>query len=340
MPAVNNQQVLLRRRPEGEPRTEDFEVVERPAPTPGPGQVLVRARFLSLDPYMRGRMSDAKSYAKPVELGEVMEGATVGEVVESQAPGFAPGDVVFGGNGWQRLCVVDGAKLRKLDTSLAPASAYLGVLGMPGLTAWVGLEDIGQPKPGETVVVSAASGAVGQVVGQIAKARGARVVGIAGGQAKCDFVTGTLGFDACLDHRQPLGPQLDAACPDGVDVYWENVGGAVQEAVFPRFRDYGRMVMCGMIAQYNVAPGADAAGAPPGPNLGPVVRKRLRIQGFIVSDSGWSRYDAFLAEAAGLIHDGRLKWREDVVQGLEAAPDAFIGLLRGANFGKLVVAIS
>jgi NADPH-dependent curcumin reductase CurA len=340
MPAVNNQQVLLRRRPQGEPRPEDFEVAERPAPKPGPGEVLVRARFLSLDPYMRGRMSDAKSYAKPVELGEVMDGATVGEVVESNAAGFTPGDIVAGANGWQRFCVADAARLRKIDTTLAPASAYLGVLGMPGLTAWVGLEDIGQPKSGETVVVSAASGAVGQVVGQIAKARGARVVGIAGGQAKCDFVTGELGFEACLDHRQPLGPQLDAACPDGVDVYWENVGGAVQEAVFPRFRDFGRMVMCGMIAQYNVAPGADAAGAPPGPNLGPVVRKRLRIQGFIVSDTGWDRYDAFLAEAGGMIRDGRLKWREDVVQGLEAAPGAFIGLLRGANFGKLVIAIS
>lgn len=337
---MNNLQVLLRRRPEGEPRPEDFEVVERPAPAPGPGQVLVRARFLSLDPYMRGRMSDAKSYAKPVELGDVMEGATVGEVVESQAPGFNPGDLVAGSNGWQRLCVVDATKLRKLDTTLAPASAYLGVLGMPGLTAWFGLEEIGQPKSGETVVVSAASGAVGQVVGQIAKARGARVVGIAGGQAKCDFVTGELGFDACLDHRQPLGPQLDAACPDGIDVYWENVGGAVQEAVFPRLRDFGRMVMCGMIAQYNQAPGADASGAPPGPNLGPVVRKRLRIQGFIVSDTGWGRYDSFLAEAAGLIRAGKLRWREDVVQGLENAPGAFIGLLRGANFGKLVVAIN
>jgi NADPH-dependent curcumin reductase CurA len=313
---------------------------ELPDPVPGPGQVLVRARFLSLDPYMRGRMSDAKSYAKPVELGEVMEGATVGEVMESNAPGFAPGDMVFGGNGWQRFCVVDGAKLRKIDTASVPASAYLGVLGMPGLTAWVGLEDIGRPKAGETVVVSAASGAVGQVVGQVAKARGARVVGIAGGQAKCEFVLKELGFDACLDHRQPLGPQLDGACPGGVDVYWENVGGAVQEAVFPRFNDFGRMVMCGMIAQYNVAPGADATGAPPGPNLGPVVRKRLRIQGFIVSDAGWNRYDAFLAEVGGLIRDGRLKWREDVAQGLEHAPRAFIGLLRGENFGKQVVAIS
>jgi NADPH-dependent curcumin reductase CurA len=210
---------------------------------------------------------------------------------------------------------------------------------MPGLTAWVGLEDIGTPKAGETVVVSAASGAVGQVVGQLAKARGCRVVGIAGGQAKCDFVVQELGFDACLDHRQPLAPQLDAACPDGVDVYWENVGGHVQAAVFPRFKDFGRMVMCGMIAQYNIAPGADAAGAPAGPNLGPVVRKRLRIQGFIVSDTGWPRYGAFLETMRPLIASGRMKWREDVVAGLARAPAAFIGLLRGENFGKLVVKI-
>ncbi|MCU0888423.1 MAG: NADP-dependent oxidoreductase [Rubritepida sp.] len=335
-----NLQVRLRRRPVGEPVPEDFEIADAPAPVPGPGEVLVRARFLSLDPYMRGRMSDAKSYAKPVDIGGVMEGATVGEVVASHDPGFAPGDLVMGGQGWQRFCALPGARLRKVDTAVAPLSAYLGLLGMPGLTAWVGLEDIGQPKPGETVVVSAASGAVGQVVGQLAKARGARVVGIAGGRAKCDFVVQDLGFDACLDHRQPLEAQLDAACPAGVDVYWENVGGHVQAAVFPRLNDFGRMVMCGMIAQYNIAPGADAAGAPPGPNLGPVVRKRLRIQGFIVSDTGWPRYDAFVAEMRPLIAAGRMKWREDVVEGLEAAPRAFIGLLKGENFGKLVVRIA
>jgi NADPH-dependent curcumin reductase CurA len=334
-----NLQVLLRRRPVGEPVPEDFEVVESAVPTPGPGQVLVRARFLSLDPYMRGRMSDAKSYAKPVELGAVMEGGTVGEVVASHDPGFAPGDLVMGGHGWQRFCAVDAPRLRKVDTAVAPLSAYLGLLGMPGLTAWVGLEDIGTPKAGETVVVSAASGAVGQVVGQLAKARGCRVVGIAGGAAKCDFVVKELGFDACLDHRRPLDPQLDAACPAGVDVYWENVGGHVQAAVFPRFNDFGRMVMCGMIAQYNIAPGADAAGAPAGPNLGPVVRKRLRIQGFIVSDTGWPRYGAFLETMRPLIASGRMKWREDVMAGLTQAPAAFIGLLKGENFGKLVVKI-
>lgn len=334
-----NLQVLLRRRPVGEPVPEDFEIAATAVPAPGPGQVLVRARFLSLDPYMRGRMSDAKSYSKPVEIGAVMEGMTVGEVVASNDPGFAPGDTVMGGYGWQRFCAVDAAKLRKVDMAEAPLSANLGVLGMPGLTAWVGLEDIGEPQAGETVVISAASGAVGQVAGQIAKARGAKVIGIAGGAAKCAFVKDELKFDACLDHRGDLNAQLDAACPEGVDVYWENVGGLVQEAVFPRFRDFGRMVMCGMIAQYNQAPGADAVGAPPGPNLGPVVRKRLRIQGFIVSDKGWNRYPQFRSEVLGLMSSGKLIWKEDVVQGLRNAPEAFIGLLKGKNFGKLVIAI-
>ena len=334
-----NLQVLLKRRPVGEPVEGDFEIVEGPMPLPGHGQVLVRNRFLSLDPYMRGRMSDAKSYAKPVEIGAVMEGATVGEVIASNDPAFAPGDAVMGGQGWQRFCAMDGAKLRKVDVNEVPLSANLGVLGMPGLTAWVGLEDIGEPKPGETVVISAASGAVGQVAGQIARARGARVIGIAGGAAKCEFVKNELGFDDCLDHRGDLNAQLDLACPNGIDVYWENVGGHVQAAVFPRLRDFARMVMCGMIAQYNIAPGADAAGAPPGPNLGPVVRKRLRIQGFIVSDHGWQRYPQFRAVMLGLIRSGQLNWREDIVTGLEAAPRAFIGLLKGENFGKLVIKV-
>lgn len=334
---MRNLQVLLKARPEGEPRESDFALVESDIPRPAEGEVLVRARFLSLDPYMRGRMSDAKSYARPVALGEVMEGASVGEVVESRHPGFAPGDKVAGGKGWQHFCAVPGEALRKVDEGIAPLSAYTGVLGMPGLTAWVGLQDIGQPKPGETVVVSAATGAVGQVAGQIAKARGARVVGVAGGPEKCRFAVETLGFDACVDHRGDLSAQLDAACPRGVDVYWENVGGAVQHAVFPRFNDFGRMVMCGMIAQYNAAPGADTSAAPPGPNLGAVVRKRLRIQGFIVFDTGWGRYDQFLAEMRLMIRAGALTWREDVVDGLAKAPRALIGLLRGENFGKLVV---
>ena len=332
--AETNLQVLLRRRPQGEPTPDDFEIREAPVPEPAEGEVLVRARFLSLDPYMRGRMSDAKSYAKPVELGAVMEGQTAGEVVASRAPGFSPGDAVLGGYGWQRFSAVPAARLFKVDPDEAPLSASLGVLGMPGLTAWVGLEDIGQPKAGETVVVSAASGAVGQVVGQIAKIRGCRVVGVAGGEAKCGFVTGELGFDACVDHRGgDLKAALDAACPDGIDVYWENVGGAVQKAVFPRLNDFGRMVMCGMIAEYS-----DTSIAP-GPNLMSCVRKRLRIQGFIVSDNGWQRYGRFRSEMLGWVREGRMKWREDVVDGLRAAPQAFIGLLKGANFGKLVVRV-
>lgn len=332
-----NLQVLLRRRPVGAPVEEDFEIVETPIPEPGEGQVLVRARYLSLDPYMRGRMSEAKSYAKPVALGAVMEGQTAGEVVASRHPEFRPGETVLGGYGWQRYSVVGPERLFKVPADDPPLSTSLGVLGMPGLTAWVGLEDIGQPKPGETVVVSAASGAVGQVVGQIAKIRGCKVVGIAGGAKKCDFVVKELGFDACLDHHGDLDAQLDAAVPEGIDVYWENVGGRVQAAVFPRLRDFGRMVMCGMIAQYNEAPGADAAGAPPGPNLGPVVRKRLRIQGFIVSDTGWSRYPAFRAQMEAWIREGRIRWKEDVVEGLRNAPRAFLGLLKGENFGKLLV---
>ena len=334
-----NLQILLRRRPVGAPVPEDFDIVETPIPEPGEGEVLVRARYLSLDPYMRGRMSDAKSYSKPVEIGAVMEGQTAGEVVASRAAGFAPGDIVLGGYGWQQFSAVSPARLFKVPATDPPLSASLGVLGMPGLTAWCGLEDIGQPKAGETVVVSAASGAVGQVVGQIAKIRGCKVVGVAGGAKKCDFVVKELGFDACLDHHGDLDAQLDAAVPEGIDVYWENVGGKTQAAVFPRFRDFGRMVMCGMVAQYNEAPGADASGAPPGPNLGPVVRKRLRIQGFIVSDTGWSRYGTFRAEMEGWMREGRLRWREDVVEGLRQAPQAFIGLLKGANFGKLVVRV-
>ncbi|MBX9698186.1 MAG: NADP-dependent oxidoreductase [Acetobacteraceae bacterium] len=333
MAAETNLQVLLRRRPVGAPVQDDFEVVETPVPTPGPGEVLVRARFLSLDPYMRGRMSEAKSYAKPVDLGGVMEGQTAGEVVASNVPGFAPGDTVLGGSGWQRFSCVTPARLFKVDPAEAPLSASLGVLGMPGLTAWVGLEDIGTPKAGETVVVSAASGAVGQVAGQIAKIRGCRVVGVAGGEAKCRFVTEALGFDACIDHRGDLRAQFDAHCPAGIDVYWENVGGDVQREVFPRMNDFGRMVMCGMIAEYNDTQ------VQPGPNLMAVVRKRLRIQGFIVSDNGWPRYPQFRREMVGWMRDGRMQWREDVVEGLRNAPRAFIGLLKGENFGKLVVKI-
>jgi hypothetical protein len=326
-----NRQVVLKRRPSGAPTTADFEIVDGPMPEPGDGEVLVRGIYLSLDPYMRGRISAARSYAKPVEVGAIMEGRVVGQVVRTRDPGFREGDYVLGGYGWQLYSAIPANALVKLDPAQAPLSTALGVLGMPGLTAYVGLSDIGRPQHGETVVVSAASGAVGAVVGQLARRAGARVVGIAGGADKCRYVEGELGFDACTDHRSAdLGGALDRACPGGVDVYWENVGGAVQQAVFPRLNDFGRMVMCGMVSEYNdVEPR-------PGPNLIAAVRKRLRIQGFIVSDQ-WQRFGEYRAMAAPLVRNGELKYREDIVEGLERAPDAFIGLLEGRNFGKLLV---
>jgi len=326
-----NRQVRLKRRPTGAPATDDFEIVDAPMPDPAAGEALVRGIYLSLDPYMRGRMSAARSYARPVEVGAVMEGRVVGRVVRSSDPGFRAGDYVLGGYGWQLYSAVPANGLVKLEPNEAPLSTALGVLGMPGLTAYVGLSDIGRPRRGETVVVSAASGAVGAVVGQLAKRAGARAVGIAGGADKCRYVEGELGFDACIDHRSiDLGAALDRACLDGIDVYWENVGGAVQQAVFPRLNDFGRMVMCGMVSEYNdVEPR-------PGPNLMAAVRKRLKIQGFIVSD-GWQRFGEYRAMAAPLVRSGELKYREDIVDGLDRAPEAFIGLLAGRNFGKLLI---
>jgi NADPH-dependent curcumin reductase CurA len=333
MTETANTQVLLARRPDGPVRLEDFAIVRSALPVPGPGEVLLRHLFLSLDPYQRGRMSAAKSYASPVAVGAVMECRAVARVAASNDPALTPGDIVLGAYGWQEWSVAPARGLLKLDPAEAPVQTALGVLGMPGLTAHVGMSDIGQPKPGETVVVSAASGAVGAVAGQIAKAAGARVIGIAGGSRKCAYVAGELGFDACLDHRDPDFPQaLDAACTAGIDVYWENVGGAVQRAVFPRLNDFGRMVMCGMIAEYN-----DPV-PQPGPNLMSVVRKRLRIQGFIVSDS-WARLPEWRAAALPLIKAGTLRYREDIVDGIENAPEAFIGLLAGRNFGKLLVRV-
>jgi NADPH-dependent curcumin reductase CurA len=313
------------------PVPEDFSIADGPLPEPTEGEVLLRGIYLSLDPYMRGRISGQRSYAKPVEVGEVIEGRVVGEVVRSRHPALREGDYAFGGYGWQTYSAVPGGGLTKLDPAAAPLSTALGILGMPGLTAYVGLKTIGQPKAGETVVVSAASGAVGAVAGQLAKRDGCRVVGIAGGADKCGYVKEELGFDACLDHRdRDFGATLDAACPKGIDVYFENVGGAVQAAVFPRLNDFARMIMCGMIAEYNdVEPR-------PGPNLTSVVRKRLKVQGFIVSDNAALRPE-YLAMAAPLVRAGQLKYREDIVEGIDNAPAAFIGLLQGRNFGKLIV---
>ncbi len=326
-----NRQVLLKRRPTGTPTTKDFEIADGPVPDPGEGEVLVRGLYLSLDPYMRGRMRAARSYAKPVDVGAVMEGRVVGRVVRSRDSGFHEGDYVLGGYGWQLFSAIPAKGLLKLDPNEAPLSTALGVLGMPGLTAYVGLSEIGRPQRGETVVVSAASGAVGAVAGQLAKRAGTRVVGVAGGADKRRYVESELGFDACIDHRSAdLGAELDRACPNGVDVYWENVGGAVQQAVFPRLNDFGRMVMCGMVSEYNDPEPR------PGPNLMTAARRRLKIQGFIVSDQ-WQRFGEYRAMAAPLVRSGELKYREDIVEGLDRAPEAFIGLLQGRNFGKLLV---
>jgi NADPH-dependent curcumin reductase len=329
-----NRQVVLKQRPTGAPTRADFTIADAPLPDPAEGEVLVRGIYLSLDPYMRGRISGVRSYAQPVEVGAVIEGRVVGEVARSRDPAFREGQFVLGGYGWQLYSAVPARGLLKLDPDEAPLSTALGVLGMPGLTAYVGVDEIGKPQPGETVVVSAASGAVGAVVGQLAKRAGARVVGIAGGADKCRWVEAELGFDTCIDHRSAdLGAALDTVCPKGIDVYWENVGGAVQQAVFPRLNDFARMVLCGMVAEYNdVEPR-------PGPNLMSAVRKRLKIQGFIVSDR-WQRFAEYRAMAAPLLKSGELKYREDIVDGLDRAPEAFIGLLQGRNFGKLVVKLA
>ena len=334
MAGGTNRQILLKSRPEGAPGLDNFELVQRPIPEPREGEVLMRTRYLSLDPYMRGRMSAAKSYAKPAAVGELMVGGTVGEIVTSRHPGYAAGDLVLGYGGWQEYALSNGTGLRKLDPAAAPVSTALGVLGMPGMTAYVGLLEIGQPKPGETVVVAAASGAVGSVVGQIAKIKGARAIGIAGGAEKCRFVAAELGFDACIDHRAgDFAQQLAAACPKGIDVYFENVGGAVQQTVWPLLNDFARVPVCGLIAQYS------ATSPVPGPDMVSVLRKRLLLRGFIVWDFA-AKQDDFLRDVGDWIRTGRIKYREDIVDGLERAPAAFLGLLQGKNFGKMLVRVA
>jgi NADPH-dependent curcumin reductase CurA len=315
------------------PGSDDFEVVQEPIPQPGSGEVLTRTLYLSIDPYMRGRLSDRKSYATPVQLGEVMTGETVGEVIASGDPGFAVGDIVVGARGWQTHSVSKAGALSKIPSDPAPLPAYLGVLGMPGVTAYTGMTDVGQAKAGETVLISAASGAVGSVAGQIAKRAGARVVGIAGGPDKCLFVQEQLGFDACIDHRSmDLGAAIADSCPNGVDVYFENVGGAVQRAAFAALNVFARVIMCGMVAQYNEAE------FPPGPNLGFMVAKRVRMQGILVSDKP-ERFAEWRKLAGPWVKDGSLAYRETIIDGLERAPEALAMVLSGDNFGKMIVKV-
>ena len=335
-----NHRIVLNSRPVGAPTPENFRIEEAPIAAPATGEVLLRTLYLSLDPYMRGRMSDGPSYAAPVALGEAMVGSTVSRVESSNHPDFKPGDLVLGQSGWQSLALANDKDLNKLDTAMTQPSLALGVLGMPGFTAYMGLLDIGQPKADETVVVAAASGAVGSVVGQIAKLKGCHVVGIAGGADKCRYVVDELGFDACIDHRSPdFKQQLASACPKGIDVYFENVGGAVFDAVLPLLNTKARVPVCGLIAHYN------DTSLPPGPDrLGLLTRtllvKRIKMQGFIIFDDYAHRYGEFFGEMSQWLKDGKIKFREDVVDGLENAPQAFIGLLEGKNFGKLIVRVA
>jgi NADPH-dependent curcumin reductase len=333
----STKRVVLASRPVGEPKASDFRVEDYALPTPGEGQVLLRTIWLSLDPYMRGRMSEGPSYAAPVPIGGVMEGGTVCEVIASNNPSFAKGDIVLAHTGWQTHALSDGRGLRKIDPRLGPVSTAVGVLGMPGMTAYTGLLEIGKPQPGETVVVAAASGAVGSAVGQIARIKGARAVGIAGGKEKCDYVKGELGFDDCLDHRDPsLAAKLKEACPKGIDVYFENVGGAVFEAVFPLLSAFARIPVCGLIAQYNDTEAKVPKWA--SSMMRSVLTKRLTIRGFIVSDFA-ARHADFLRDMSDWVREGKVKHREFVTEGLDSAPAAFMGLLKGANFGKQLVRV-
>lgn len=335
-----NQQIHLVSRPQGEPTHDNFRLVEAPVPALQDGQVLVKHHWLSLDPYMRGRMNDGKSYAQPQPLDAVMIGGTAGEVVESRHPGYAAGDKVVGMGGWQQYSVVDGEQrgmLRKVDTTHVPLSYYLGAVGMPGVTAWVGLAHIIAPKEGDTVVISAASGAVGSAYGALAKARGCRAVGIAGGPEKCAYAVNELGYDACVDYKahtdlRSLSLALKEACPNGIDGYFENVGGMILDAVMGRMNAFGRIAMCGMIAGYNGEPLPMA-----NPSL--ILISRLKMQGFIVSEH-MDLWPQALTELATLVATGKLRPRESIAEGLAAAPEAFFGLLKGRNFGKQLVRLA
>jgi hypothetical protein len=333
-----HRRITLAAYPQGAPKDSDFSLAEDAVPSPGSGELLLRTIYLSLDPYMRGRMNPVKSYSPFVEVGETMVGGTVSEVLSSNAEGFAAGDLVVGYTGWQSHAIDNGKGLRKLDRDVAPISTALGILGMPGHTAYVGLLDIGRPQAGETVVVSAASGAVGSAVGQLARIKQCRIVGVAGAPEKCRYAVEELGFDACVSHLDAdLPAQLAQACPQGIDVYYDNVGGKVLAAAFDLLNVAARVPICGMISHYN------DTGPPPGPDSLPkfmraVLTRRLTIQGFIIFDHQ-HRWKDFQDDMAGWIRDGRVKYREDFVDGLENAPGAFQGLLKGRNFGKLIVRV-
>jgi NADPH-dependent curcumin reductase CurA len=335
-----NKQILLDNRPQGEASASNFKLVTSETPALQDGQVLVKHHYMSLDPYMRGRMNDAKSYAQPQPLGQVMQGGTVGEVVESRHPKYAVGDKVVGFGGWQEYAVVDAGQpgaLKKVDTTHVPISHYLGAVGMPGVTAWYGLNRIIEPKAGETVVVSAASGAVGSAFGALAKARGLRAVGIAGGKDKCDYVVKELGFDACIDYKEhkdamSLSKALKEACPSGIDGYFENVGGMVMDAVMFRLNAFARIALCGMISGYDGKPVPMSY-----PQL--LLTNRVKLQGFIVSEH-MDVWPEALQELGTLVGSGKFRPRETVAQGLESAPEAFLGMLRGRNFGKQLVKLA
>lgn len=332
--------IVLASRPSGKAVVGNFRLEKEVIRDLAEGEVLLQILYLSLDPYMRGRMDDAKSYAKPVEIDDVMEGGTVARVLRTRNAAFNPGDIVLSHSGWRSHAISNGSDLRRLDPKQAPLTTALGILGMPGFTAYAGLRNIGKPKAGETVVVAAASGAVGSAVGQIARIFGARAVGIAGGTEKCDYVRGELGFDAAIDHRSgSFATELAAACPNGIDVYFENVGGHVWSAVFPLLNPFARIPVCGLIAHYNEnLSAADRPDQLPAV-MRAILRKSLSIRGFIQHEFADQRPD-FYREAGTWISQGRLKYREDIVDGLENAPGAFIGLLDGKNFGKLIVRVA
>jgi len=339
MNEIANRRILLATRPDGAPKNSDFSMVSEPVPEPGEGELVSRTIYLSLDPYMRGRMNAGKSYAAPLEIGDTICGGTVSQVLESNNPKFSRDDYILTHDGWQEYAVSNGEAARKLDPARAPISTALGVLGMPGMTAYMGLLEIGQPQSGETVVVAAATGPVGSSVGQIARLRGCRVVGIAGSPEKCDFAVNELGFDACVNYKDAdFRDSLKAACPDGIDVYFENVGGMVFKAIIPLLNFQSRIPVCGLIAHYN------DTGLPAGPNLLPklmrvVLVQRVAIRGFIVTDFS-DRQEEFLADMSQWIADGEIKYREDIVEGLDNAVGAFQGLLEGNNFGKLLIQVS